>query len=220
MSGAGDVLGRWAEQISAVSSAGLWFGLLAGLVVVIVGLVVRSSLLVRSARVDRVEVALVPTSSFDPSPEEVMRWASQLLRTNRVTGRMAPDGARVVRVAFQSVGEGRMVQMVSGPGRAESLLRQSGLGEVELVNMAELVERIGGLDPDDPTAVDVTGGSDKADVVGQGERETSEESVASESGGTLLADDFQEAEPWASAWREQSGDGDGGIVWTSVGGER
>lgn len=154
-----------------------------GVAVVLAVLVaVRARGLVRDARQDRVRVAMIPTSSFDPSPEEVVRWAAQLARTNRVTGRAAPDGARMVRVSFVSVGEGGMVQTVSGPGRAESLLRQPGLSEVEQVDWDRVGERIGTAVPvsaeqsgdGEPQRLAVVDGAGGASSVDEGRRSDGE----------------------------------------------
>lgn len=123
----------------------------AALVIVAVVLAARSGVQLHRARNDRLELAVVPTSEFDPDPESVLRFASQLLRTRRATGVAVPDGAHAVRLSLCSMGEGRMVQLLSGPSRAASILRQPGYSQVELVDRDRLAARLAGTDPADPT---------------------------------------------------------------------
>lgn len=136
--------------------------------VLVVAVAIRAARAVVSSRRDRIELGVVPTCSFDPQPEEIMRYAAQLLRTHRVTDRvLVPAGAHMVRVALRSTGDGRMVQTVSGPARAGSILRQRGFDQVELVASEVLAERLAGIDPSDPTRRAPQPGPDPNDPPGR-----------------------------------------------------
>lgn len=75
-------------------------------------------------------VRLVPTPSFDPSPEEVLRFATTVLRTHRVTRLSGVRRASAVRVRLHQV-DGRVVFDLEGHRRVESVLRVASYGSVE-----------------------------------------------------------------------------------------
>lgn len=75
-------------------------------------------------------VRLVPTPAFDPSPEEVLRFATTVLRTHRVTRLSGVRRASAVRVRLHQV-DGRVVFDLEGHRRVESVLRVASYGSVE-----------------------------------------------------------------------------------------
>lgn len=81
----------------------------------------------------RVRMVALPTESFDPEAEEVLRLATQLARTRRAVHRWAPRRGDAVRLRLVATEGGRVLQFVEGPRRAESVLRLGGYAEVELL---------------------------------------------------------------------------------------
>lgn len=84
----------------------------------------------RRALSRRVTFAALPTETFDPSMEEIVRFGGLLARTRRVAiGSRKTDA---VWIRLTSLPGGRMLQVVEGPPRAESVLRLGGFAEVDL----------------------------------------------------------------------------------------
>jgi hypothetical protein len=73
---------------------------------------------------------LLPTDSFDPSVEEVLRFAGVLGRVHRVSRSIGGMEARSVRIRLGSV-DGLLAYSVEGPARTTSLLRNPGFAQVE-----------------------------------------------------------------------------------------
>ena len=88
--------------------------------------------LTKRALARRVRYAMLPTETFDPSPEEIVRFTSQLSRARRSVGSFGPRRTDSVRLHLVSAPGGRMLQLIEGPVRAESVLRIGGFAEVEL----------------------------------------------------------------------------------------
>jgi hypothetical protein len=108
----------------------------AALVVVLVAVVVAAVLRwwrTRRALAQRVRLVALPTESFEPNDEEVLRLASQLARTRRAVHRFGPRRGDAVRLRLVALQGGRVVQFIEGPKRAESVLRLGGYAEVELL---------------------------------------------------------------------------------------
>lgn len=80
----------------------------------------------------RLQLMALPTESFDPSPEEIDRYAAQLSRSRRTVRSALSRPAQAVRVRLDSVGDGRAVYRIEGLADAGSILRLSGYREVEL----------------------------------------------------------------------------------------
>lgn len=80
----------------------------------------------------RVSVALVPTESFDPSVEEVVRFAAGLGRVRPAVGRWCPREAQAVRVRFGPDEAGRAVMVLEAPARCRQLLASLGYAECEV----------------------------------------------------------------------------------------
>lgn len=95
----------------------------------------------RRSRRHRRTVLLKPSSQFDPSTEEVLRFSGQLLRVHSATSRLTiPRSTRTIRVKLVSAGEGRMAQLLEGPAAAEQILRHRGFAQVELADPATVLE--------------------------------------------------------------------------------
>lgn len=86
----------------------------------------------RSALAERVSLAMVPTESFDPTPEAIRRWAAAIAATRR---RWAPLTRRASAVRLRlGAGAGGAVEMtVTCPKRAAAVLAAACPHEVELV---------------------------------------------------------------------------------------
>jgi hypothetical protein len=110
----------------------------------------------RRALGQRVCLVALPTESFEPDDEEVLRLATQLARTRRAVHRLGTRRADAVRLRLVALQGGRVVQFVEGPKRAESVLRLGGYAEVELLP-PETLERatlVGATPETETTATD------------------------------------------------------------------
>lgn len=75
---------------------------------------------------------LLPTDTFHPTPEEIGRHATLLVRAHRASGALGARRAAAVRLRLSTV-EDEFVYHVEGSRRARSLLGQSGYREAEAV---------------------------------------------------------------------------------------
>lgn len=131
-----------------------------GVVVGVAGLLALACLLTREAaarralRGDRrIRLTVLPTETFDPSEEEVARYAAQLSRTRRTLwgpGRRA----QAVRLRLDSTGEGQCAYRIEGAPRAASILKLPGFDETELRSTDGLEPPGTSLPPMDPAATD------------------------------------------------------------------
>lgn len=131
-----------------------------GAVVAVAGLLALACLLTREAatrralRGDRrIRLTVLPTETFDPSEEEVARYAAQLSRTRRTLwgpGRRA----QAVRLRLDSTGEGQCAYRIEGAPQAASILKLLGFDETELRPTDGLEPPGTSLPPMDPTATD------------------------------------------------------------------
>lgn len=113
---------------------------LIGMVVIVAMSAIRWWLTTRTLT-RRVRYAMLPTETFDPNPEEIVRFASQLSRARRSVGLPGTRRAESVRLQLVSAPGGRMLQLIEGPARAESVLRIGGFAEVELRPLEDLDEQ-------------------------------------------------------------------------------
>ncbi len=88
--------------------------------------------LVRRQLARRVGYDLLPSASFDPSPEDVARFAHQMARTRPAVAWLRPRRGASVRVRLHTDAEGRLSYQVSGPSSAGSVLRHQSYAQVEL----------------------------------------------------------------------------------------
>lgn len=91
---------------------------------------VRRAHQVQLSLADRVTVEVVPTSSFNPSPGEVGRWANHLGRVHHAAGGVPARGS-AARIRY-SVEAGQMRCYLEGPGPAAAVLAMPGFAEVEV----------------------------------------------------------------------------------------
>lgn len=89
-------------------------------------------LTIRRALAKRVRFAVIPTESFDPTPEDIVRFASMMARTRRAVRGLTTRRTDSVRIRLRSIAGGRIVQSLEGPKRSLSILRLSPYPEVEL----------------------------------------------------------------------------------------
>ncbi|MFI0596646.1 hypothetical protein [Streptomyces griseus] len=120
-----DTVGLWtttaAPYLAAATPAAvaLWFWW-----------VVRRARMVRACLASRVTVEAVPTSTFDPGPGEVGRWANQLGRVHYSAEGVAARGS-AVRLRY-SAEDGKMRCFLEGPAAAAAVLAMPGFAEVEV----------------------------------------------------------------------------------------
>ncbi|MFJ5850502.1 hypothetical protein [Streptomyces sp. NPDC092903] len=90
-------------------------------------------LLSRGLMADRTAVEVLPTTDFDPKPEEVVRFGHQIARAHKSVSRWLVSSSRgsAVRVRFTCSG-GALSMRVEGPERAMSVLRHQGYAQVEM----------------------------------------------------------------------------------------
>ncbi|WP_051812051.1 hypothetical protein [Kitasatospora sp. MBT63] len=81
------------------------------------------ALLVRRALRSRVSYDLLPTTSFDPKPEEILRFAQHLSHAQRAASRwrLTPRRGLAMRVLLTS--EGGLTMRIEGPATSAAVLR-------------------------------------------------------------------------------------------------
>ncbi len=131
--GAGGVVGQVVEGVHLSWVTGERVALTAVGVAVVVAMMTWGRAKLRSSRLgQRSAVAMVPTRTFDPTLEEVVRFANQLVRTRPATRHVSPRSASAVRIRFMSTPGGGLVTEVEGPARSQSVVRLGCYGEVDL----------------------------------------------------------------------------------------
>jgi hypothetical protein len=101
----------------------------------------------RSLR-SRLLLAAVPADEFKPSIETVLRFASQLSRSDRTVLGWLDRRASAIRVSITSDDQGRLVYLLGFPARAEEVVR-SALRMFEGIEIRGADEVIGSRDSDD-----------------------------------------------------------------------
>jgi hypothetical protein len=114
-------------------------------VAVLVAVRLIRHLLVRRQLAARLTYDLLPSTSFDPSAEDVARFAYQLARTRPAAAWLRPRRAASVRIRLHTDAEGRLGYQVSGAASAGSVLRHQTYPQVEL-RTAEADEATGRRD--------------------------------------------------------------------------
>lgn len=110
-------------SISVVLTDPLIVALVVLLVMAVVVLAVLRVVITRRLLTDRVALAVLPSESFDPTPETVVAFVAGLSRVRRARlGWLAP-GACAVRVRLQSLPGGRMLYVLEAPRSALGVLR-------------------------------------------------------------------------------------------------
>lgn len=137
------VCGPWAARvISAPEALGsaLASGSLAAaakatavlLAVLLLAVLIVRYVLTRRALAQRVAYQLLPTNSFDPTPEDVLRFAIQLAETRPAVAWRTPRRALALRVRLTTGTDARLAYHVEGPRTASSLLRHQTYSQVEV----------------------------------------------------------------------------------------
>lgn len=129
-----DLAGRVTETAGAALS-GRTVAVAAVVLAAVAGVWLTSRLVMTRRALDpsrRLQLMALPTESFDPSPEEIDRYAAQLSRSRRTVRSALSRPAQAVRVRLDSVGDGRAVYRIEGLADAGSILRLTGYREVEL----------------------------------------------------------------------------------------
>lgn len=88
--------------------------------------------LVRRMLSGRVSYTLLPTTSFDPTLEDIGRFAHQLARTRPAESRLRPRRGSSVRLRLHTGEDARLTYELSGPKNADSVLRHQAYAQVEL----------------------------------------------------------------------------------------
>lgn len=112
--------------------------------------VVATRLKMRRELASRVSFAVIPTESFDPSAEEILRFAAGLSRTRRVVRRVGAGRTDAIRLRLVAVAGGQVVQLLEGPRRSLSILRNTGFDQVDL-RPPESVPGLSSSGPDAPS---------------------------------------------------------------------
>lgn len=115
----------FAVELSAVA-------LLATTAAVIIAVRVIRHRKTTAALQDRGAFDLLPTNTFDPTPEEIHRFARLLQRTRLAAPGWTPRRAAAVRIRLHTVEHGRLAYRVEGPRRAAATLGQQTFAGVEL----------------------------------------------------------------------------------------
>jgi len=123
--------------------------------------VVATRLKMRRELASRVSFAVIPTESFDPSAEEILRFAAGLSRTRRVVRRVGAGRTDAIRLRLVAVAGGQVVQLLEGPRRSLSILRNAGFDQVDL----RPPEPVPGLSSSGPDAPSRSRASSKVDGV-------------------------------------------------------
>jgi hypothetical protein len=90
------------------------------------------NIVVRRQMTRRVTYDLLPSTSFDPSAEDVARFAYQLARTRPAVAWLHPRRSASIRIRLHTDDEGRLCYQVGGPSSAGSVLRHQSYPQVEL----------------------------------------------------------------------------------------
>ena len=152
---AGGWLKSWAPKALHL---GVRFAVAAALVsaVLIVGVAVLCRVTMRRALARRVRYAVLPTDSFDPPEEEILRFAGQLARTRSVVGRPLARSATAVRIRIDALADGRLLYGLEAPAKANSLVRSVRYHQAELRPASEFdasASPIGDDDIDNPSTL-------------------------------------------------------------------
>jgi len=114
------------------ATANVWW--IAPFTVACIGAVLLSQhLMGRRALRERDAFDVLPTTGFDPSLEDVVRWAKQIGQAQRSTSRWALMPARGTAMRIRLLASGGTLGLrVEGPARAIAILRQQGYSGCEL----------------------------------------------------------------------------------------
>lgn len=144
---------------------GVWVWLATGLGVVTVA-VVLSVVVIKVRPRRRIGYVMVPDPKFDPSAEEIVRWAAGLGEARSAVG-FGAESHKMVRLSYCSDPEGNLVSVVGMNPRARSVAERNGYAGIALSDPCEL---LGDLAPAWlPTSPDPSAALDRGGVLDRGE---------------------------------------------------
>jgi hypothetical protein len=130
ISGAGS-LPELAQHAQEWALANMWW-VISLVFVFMIALSSVQRLMSRSTLRERQAFEILPTNGFDPTLEDVLRFAKQIARAQRSTSRWAlPARGTAMRVRLMTVG-GPLTLRVEGPARATTVLRHQSYAQCEL----------------------------------------------------------------------------------------
>ncbi|MBT1187894.1 hypothetical protein HET69_28885 [Streptomyces sp. CJ_13] len=120
------------EQLAGSVLANAWWVALVAVGVGGAAAAVRWALS-RGPMSQRTALEVLPTTGFDPKPEEVIRFGHQVARAHKSVSRWLVSSTRTsaIRVRF-TCSDGSLSMRVEGPDRAMSVLRHQGYAQVEM----------------------------------------------------------------------------------------
>ncbi|MEX0657692.1 MAG: hypothetical protein WD080_01025 [Egibacteraceae bacterium] len=126
-------VGETLRQVAGLATPGVVRTVVAIVAVTVVLAMFRRHRTRRALRpAQRVRFEVLPTDTFDPSPEEIDRYAAQLARTRRAIRRGTHRSAHAVRLRLDAEGDGAIRYRLEGHRRAASILGNPGFHEVEI----------------------------------------------------------------------------------------
>jgi len=120
------------EEFGGAAAPYLYFAL--GVAVVVI--VVWTAIKLRPR--PRIGYAMIPDPNFEPSLEDVIRWAAGLASARSAVG-VGPDSHRFVRLTLCSDVEGNLVSLIGLNPRARSIAERNGYAGVDLADPVEVL---------------------------------------------------------------------------------
>ncbi|GAB3435131.1 hypothetical protein GCM10027569_86890 [Flindersiella endophytica] len=103
-----------------------------GVVALLIAVLNVRRVLINRRLSERVSYELLPTTSFDPSSEDVLRFANQVARTRPSVWSGAPAAATAVRVRLTTRPDGQQTYVLEGHLTSTSVLRHQSYPHVEI----------------------------------------------------------------------------------------
>jgi hypothetical protein len=132
-------------------------GALAAIAVGAIAVGVLRAISTRRTLARRTRYVLLPTDSFEPSQESILRFTGQLSRIRRASWGSFDRPATALRIRLDGLTDGRMTFGLEAPARSASLIHSVRYDEVELRPAAEFhpeATPIDGEDIDDPSSLE------------------------------------------------------------------
>lgn len=131
------VVGPWADWENPAPKALDWLEAVAiplavTIAVCLIAVWVIGRIRIRHHLRRRVSYDLLPATSFEAKPEEILRFAAQLARTRPQASRLIPRRAASVRIRWYTDDDGLLRMRVEGPANAASVLRHRTYPDVEI----------------------------------------------------------------------------------------
>lgn len=122
----------YTEHLADSTAANVWWVSLVSVAAGGIAGAVRWALS-RGPMSQRTALEVLPTTGFDPKPEEVVRFGHQVARAHKSVSRWLLSSTRnnALRIRF-TCSNGSLSMRVEGPARAMSVLRHQGYAQVEV----------------------------------------------------------------------------------------